>query len=244
MKSLFVVFSIFMLIIHCSGPKGNVSPPSGVGQPPPHRLPEGTTGNTFQMAKGFIWYGKFTVRDSKEYEELLTVCNRCGAFREIPGGFKWDIALGDSPIKCKKWLYNGGLQIEFASLDLPTEVTVTLQPHYGSNLSGGCWGHPFTVKGIARASNKSKGFSIVLSPINGLGGTRSLAIESDYSNHVEHNTLSATISYGGESGSSGKSAVFTSTLVKQNPVHKRAIMDIRSVCRQYAPQSYCVGGSY
>lgn len=237
--SVLLVFSVFLFIVQCSGPTGGkVSPPPG-HRPPPGTPPPGGTA----PVKGFIWYGEFKVKKSEEYKELLRACNRCGSLRAAPGGeLRLTFTLFGGPNRCKNWLHDGGLQIEFASMDLPTEVTVTLQPHYTAGSSGGCWGHPFTAKGIAHGRNRSDGFSIVLTPVNGLGGTQNLYIKSEYSNHVNHHTLDITASYGGERSSSSQS-VLTSTMIKQNPANKRAIADIKSVCRQYA-HSYCVGGSY
>lgn len=244
MKGLLAVFSVFLFMVQCSGSTtgNNVSPPSDIRHPQ-GTAPPGTAPGAALGAKGFIWYGEFIVRKSEEYKELLRACNRCGSTRASPGGgFKWTFTLGDSPVKCKNWLHNGGIQIEFASIKLPTEVIVTLQPHYAVGSSGGCWGHPFTVKGIAHGRNESEGFSISLTPINGLGGTKNLYIQSQYSNHVNSHTLDVEMFYGGESGSS-RSVALSSTMIKQHPANKRAIMDVQSVCRQYA-HSYCVGGSY
>ena len=244
MKSFFfsiAIFSVFILAVHCSGQRGRVAPPAHT-VPQTESIPQ--TG-TPQLAKGFVWYGEFRVGISKEYEELLKVCNRCGAFKTAPGGnFQFNWTLFDSPSKCRNWLRDGGFQIEFAALKLPTEVTVTLQPHYSGG-STGCWGHPFTVKGVATAQNKSKGFEILLTPVNGLQGSRNLKIESEHSNHVKDHTLDVMVFYQGGGGnvSSPYSALFTSTMIKQNPPGKRAIMDIRSVCQQYA-QNDCVSGAY
>ena len=245
MKGSLAVFFVFLFMVQCSGPKtgGPVSPPSDIRRPP-GTTPGTTPGGATATAKGFIWYGAFKVRKSEKYKELLRVCNRCGSLRVAPGGdLRLTVNLFGGPNRCNKhWLHDGGLQIEFASMELPTEVIVTLQPHYNVGSSGGCWGHPFTVKGIAHGRNKSDGFSISLTPVNGLGGQQNLYIKSEYSNHVNHHTLDVEIFYGGESSSSG-SVVLSSTMIKQHPANKRAIMDVRSVCRQY-DHSYCVGGPY
>lgn len=247
MKSFFfsvsAIFSIFILAVHCNGKTGGrVAPPAHTTPYPTGSIPQAGAPH---LAKGFVWYGDFTVGISKEYEELLKVCNRCGILKTSPGGnFKFNLTLFDSPSRCKNWLRDGGFQIEFAALKLPTEVTVTLQPHYRGG-STGCWGHPFTVKGVATATNESKGFEILLTPNNGLQGSRNLKIKSEHSNHVKDHTLDVMVFYqqGGGNVSSPHSALFTSNMIKQNPPGKRAIMDIRSVCRQYA-QNDCVSGAY
>ena len=238
------VFLIFTAAVRCDTGNRNVSPPStGVYYPPPgtHSPPAGTA------AAGFVWYGPFSVRDGGGYKTLLKACNRCGAWRTLPGGRiegKWSLFGG--PERCKHWLRDGGLQIVFAQKELPTNVLVTMQPHYnvgGGAGSGSCWGHPFTVKGVARAVNESKGFSIALTPDKGMGGQHALFIQSDTSNHVSSSALEVKGRYAGGGSGAGRNVLLSSRMAPQNPPGKKAIADIQSVCAQIS-QGDCLSYSY
>ena len=243
--SVLTAVLVFAGAVRCHPGNRNVSSPvTGAHYPPPgtHNPTAGTA------SAGFVWYGPFSVRDSNGYKKLLKACNRCGAWRTLPGGRiegKWSLFGG--PERCKHWLRDGGLQIIFAQKALPANVTVTLQPHYnvgGGPGSGSCWGHPFTVKGVARAVNESKGFSIALTPAQGMGGQHALFLQSDTSNHVSNSVLEVKGRYaGGGEGGASRNLLIRSRMAPQNPPGKKAIADVQSVCAQIS-QGDCLGYSY
>ena len=225
------ILAFAAIIVHCGDGKKKVSIPSSPSTPTHHRPhPPGKT---------LVWGGFFETTDTGRYEELLRRCSRCGTERATPYSYSKEWFLGDHPKKCEHWLQKGYLQIEFLENKLPTDAIVTLQPEYSTyeaSFWGGhaqrCFGHPFTVKGRAIAANKSKGFSIVLTPSNGLGGTESLHITSDSSHHVSNHTLEVSGQYGGESGLARRAEILSGILQKQG---KKPIAGAQFSCRQYPP---------
>ena len=238
---IFSLLAILAVTAHCGGKK-NVSIPHSPTTPsttPPTHLPHPT-------APTFVWGGYFETKDTGRYKELLERCSRCGTTQVTSYSYKKEWFLGDHPKKCEHWLRKGYLQIEFLEKKLPTEAIVTLQPEYltyGDSFWSGpaqrCFGHPFAVKGRAQAINKSGGFSIALTPSNGLGGTESLYISSDSAHHVSNHTLEISGQYGGESGLARRAEIFSAILEKQG---RKPIAGVQFSCRQYPhhPITTCV----
>ena len=230
---VFLVLAISTLpLLYCEG--GGKRRASSPGATPPSTYPSGTT---LPTAPAFVWGGWFEVTDSGRYETLLELCSRCGTLQITPYSIKGALVIGDSPLKCDSWLQKGYLQIEFAANKLPTDVAVIFQPEYSSYGAWGgrqqrCFGHPFAVRGRAIAVNNSEGFSITLTPANGLGGPENLYIVSQNSHHVSQHTLEVDINYGGEGDWARRSQILSAILQKQGT---KPISSVQFTCRQYPP---------
>lgn len=152
---------------------------------------------------GYPYGAHFQVSHSGLYEILLASCRRCGTerFLDYPGGtvYQKSWVLKDHPKRCRNWNSQAYMQIIFAERKLPTQAKVLIQPKYtGTGYIAKKWGEPFEIKATARAINENKGFQILVNPDGGLGGIRSLNIQSRSSNHVNQSDLDITVTYGGD----------------------------------------------
>ena len=170
----------------------------------------------------YVW-GNYFHADGSTYEELLERCSRCGLKRVRPGTGGWGAGYEvhvpfsrRNPKRCSNWGNEGYIQIEFDQDKLPTGATVTISPKY-VNGSVVFWGEPFSVKSQALPINENKGFQILLSPSQGLGGNKNLIIRSLSDHHVKGRDLHIEAIYGGGSlaRDSYQTAMFSSTLEKQ-----------------------------
>ena len=192
---------------------------------------------TIVTAPSILVWGNFFSSRSGGYSELLERCRRCGTKRVSKGphgGTAYQIYVpftSDSPRRCSNWNSGGYLQIEFAGERLPTTATVTIQPEY-VNGSKKAWGEPFSIQSTANAINENKGFQIILSPKQGLGGTKNLYIYSESSNQLDGTDLSVTITYGESSGSrrSSSPVIISETLQK---LTKRTLEKVQFSCSDY-----------
>jgi len=181
-----------------------------------------------------VWGSPFTVVNSSLYERLVRSCRRCGLKRvqKLNQGFvayekNYPFSSKD-PKRCSNWNQRGYLQIEFLETKLPTSVIVTIQPKY-SKSSISYWGEPFSIEAKATAINKNKGFQIIVSPSEGLGGTRSLYIQSQDATHLARKNFAVEVFYG-KTASSDSSSMISQTLQLQT---KKPITKVNFSCDQY-----------
>ena len=198
-KKSFLILSVFGFLILCScnnePNQVRTTPPSPTKPPTP---PKGPT-----TEPGLFYGNNFRVQNTSLYQNLMESCRRCGTRRLItgPGGTAYQrFWVSDSdPKRCKNWSTDGYIQIHFKENRLPTTAVVSIQPKYtGSNRGVPEWGEPFSVTAPANAINENKGFEILLSPSDGLGGVNTLRIKSEYSNHYFDHELDLVVIYGRE----------------------------------------------
>lgn len=188
---LFALFAGLVFVSSCNSQKEEVSglTPKAPKQP---ALPPSTE------APSYVFAGSFRVVNSGVYETLMRTCARCGTKRliETPFGTRYERywSLGESLKECRNWLSEGFLQLEFTEQKLPTSVKVLIQPKYRG--SSDVWGYAFEFTGTAVSINQNKGFEIVISPNQGLGGVHNIVLSSSSSNHVEYSDLSLNVMYG------------------------------------------------
>ena len=224
------IIATAVLTVNCNGGGTVTTSPPGGGTTPPS-----------EPSSTIVYGNHFFSRDSSAYQSLLQACNRCGRKWLSPnkwgGGntyHKCSWLSSDSPLKCQNWSSQGYIQIEFAAKKLPTTATVTIWPQYIYR-SHEKWGQSFSVKGEAHPINENKGFSIQLPPSSGLGGLKTLYVESQDTNHIHGGSLNVEARYGG--GSEESNVVFSADSmprVKKNPPSLYS-------CRQRPPDLMSTG---
>lgn len=240
---LSLLASLIVITINCSDNDtvGGVLPPLDL----PHEYPpeEEPPVPVPEEPSVYVWGSHFHAANGA-YQDLVESCRRCGLKRVHPGGsfgayYERTHPLSSGHIRDCRNYSSGYIQIEFAENKLPTEATVTIQPKYQHN-SDIKWGAPFAVTSTAVPINKDRGFQIILSPNQGLGGNKSLIVESISSSHINKQNLEVTVFYGGGSivSSSGSSsnvydtAIIIQTLRKneKQPIPKEKV---KYSCLQY-----------
>ncbi|MBC6415142.1 MAG: hypothetical protein GDA46_01965 [Bdellovibrionales bacterium] len=186
------------------------------------------------VSPSYVFANYVTIVNNNVYEDLLSVCRRCGKKRIIEGPFGTTYqrfySLGENIKACKNWLYEAFLQIEFETKQLPTSVKVLIQPKYkGSRIF---WGEAFELKALASPINENEGFEIIISPKDGLNGNYNLIVRSTYTNHVKNSNLNIHVMYGGQNfGYESQGFVMIDASLRQYA--KRWVETPNYTCQQY-----------
>ena len=224
------VSSLLVLILSsCNNKKGlveieGISPPAPTSAPttvnsnsqsqcPQDQVANPTNNPSTSTTPGLtrVYASNFRISNaSNMYQMLLENCRRCGTKRWVQGSYGqieyqrlW--TGPEAPQRCKNWLQEGYLQIEFLSQSLPTKAKVLILPKYTGSLPRFSWTgeqkdwddkDAFEVTATATAINEDQGFEIVINPIDGIDGNYPLTITSNNNSPIHTNKLQINIKYG------------------------------------------------
>lgn len=153
-----------------------------------------------KVETGFFYGVEF--RGEGNYKEFLERCGRCGdrKYDFTTGSYTRTYRLFDKNQRgscnelAKQKAY---LQVEFTTKALPTAVNVWFKARPGNFIQGAT---PVKFQGKAYPINENKGFEIVLSQQQGVGGLGILRIYSEEDNIADNNDgktkMRTTVTYG------------------------------------------------
>lgn len=162
--------------------------------------PPGSSTSTTEDKQSLIWEGPIEFERSSKYRNLLRDYRRCDHCTNYIG-----------PYDCTNFDSRADVKIQFEKADLPSKVTVTIQPYSERKLNiieayiGACSGitisplHPIQLVGKADPLNNYDGFYLRLTGRTNFGnsGLGSVIIKSENTNPLEDGVLDVDIYYGG-----------------------------------------------